>query len=231
MKKTLSIILTVTFLFLSVCCAAAQSSENRVSAENINTAPGDYVTVPIYIEQNTGFMGFSITITYPQEELMPVSVEKGSALSGILNDSISTSSDNSFKVLYTGTGDITEDCCLFSVTFKVAENAADRQNRIVLSYSQPDTFREGWKDVELSCADFYINVVNEQSTCVTDTTSPDDETESTTSPENNPYEQPGSDVTKLSVRMRNWVNSLAFPLNILAGIFVIPVSYVISIFE
>lgn len=241
MKKSVSIILAIVFLLLSVNCGTAQDIENYVFAENITTATDTYVTVPVCIENNTGFMGFSITVTYPQEALTPVSVEKGNSLSGILNDSISTSADNSFKVVYTGTSDVSDDCCLFSVIFKVAENAADKVNWIELSYSQPDTFKEGWQDVELFCNAFYINVINEQPSTVVNTTVLTDEVESTTSvgeittgpdfTETEPSGQPDYESERLSVRMRNWVNSLAFPLNILAGIFVIPVSYIVSIFE
>ena len=241
MKKSISIILAIVFSLLSVNCSAAQDIENYVFAENVTVTPDTYVTVPVCIENNSGFMGFSITVTYPQEDLTPISVEKGSTLSGILNDSISTSANNSFKVVYTGISDIYADCCLFNVTFKVAENAADRVNWIELSYSQPDTFKEGWEDAELFCNPFYINVINEQSSTVVNTTVPNDEGESMTSvgeittehdfTEEEPSEQPDYESERLSVRMRNWVNSLAFPLNILAGIFVIPVSYVVSIFE
>ena len=241
MKKIICTILSLALLSVSLVCDFAQDTENHVFAENVNTIPGEYVTVPVCIENNTGFMGFSITVTYPQEDLTPVSVEKGSALSGMFNDSISTATDNSFRVVYTGVSDITADGCLFYITFKVADNAADRVNWIELSYSQADTFKEGWEDVELFCDMFYINVINEQATTEIPTTQVE-ESESTTDvgevttaesdvTETEPTEQPDDESAPLSVRMRNWVNSLVFPLNILLGIFVIPVSFVVSIFE
>lgn len=251
MKKTTAIILSALILVSVVFSAFASAVDNRVYADTATVEAGEQVTIPIKIENNNGFMGFSVTLTYDADVLTPVSVSKGSMLSGIFNDSIETSTENSFKVVFTGTDDIVSDGVLFEAVFDVADSASGTYD-IRLSYSQQDTFKEDWSNAVFNCENAEIvvtvngttapapvteptsAVVTEPSTDEEETTEkplptdPDDEeptTEPVTEPSDEPVEKP------LSVRMKEWVNGLPFPLNIILSIFVIPLASVISIFE
>lgn len=237
MKKTTAILLSVFILVLGTFNVFASNVTNRVYADTVTVESGGQVTVPIKIENNDGFMGFSITVTYDSDVVIPVSVSKGSILNGMFNDSIETSTDNSFKVIYTGTDDIVSDGELFCILFDVSKNASGVCD-IELSYSQQDTFKEGWINAVFNCEDSKVIITVDGTTALSPETEPtthitDSTNESSSHKEDptKPQEEPDENTKPLSVRMREWVGGLIVPLNIILGIFVYPISYIISIFE
>lgn len=250
MKRTTTIILSAIILMSVMFNVFASSICNRVYADTVTIEAGEQVTIPVKIDNNEGFMGFAIIVTYDAENMTPISVTKGSMLTGMFNDSIATSTDNCFKVVFTGTGDITSDGELFKIVFDVSDDASGTYD-IELSYSQQDTFKEGWTDVTFNCESAEVVVAINGTTAVGTTvpstepttekeeltTNPEptepDIDEITTRPVTEPSTQPEdeADEKPLSVRMREWVNGLPFPLNIILGIFVIPIALIISIFE
>ena len=256
MKKTTAIFLSVLIIMSAVITVFASNPDNRVYAEKVTVEAGEQVTIPVKIENNKGFMGFAITVTYDDGCLTPVSVSKGSVLTGMFNDSIATSTDNSFKVVFTGTGNITADGELFKITFDVSDDASGTYD-VELSYSQQDTFKEDWSDVVFDCESAEIVVTvngttapettvvsttvttteQEETTSGSSVTEPDSDetttrpvTEPSTEPSTEPADEP-EEGKPLSVRMNEWVNGLPFPMNIIIGIFVIPVAFFVSIFE
>lgn len=261
MKRTTTIILSAIILMSVMFNVFASSVSNRVYTDAITIEAGEQITIPVRIENNDGFMGFSVIVTYDKNVFTPVSVSKGSMLSGMFNDSIATSTDNSFKVVFTGTDDVVSDGVLFNAVFDVSDSVSGNYD-IELSYSQPDTFKEGWENVNLNCEDAEVTVTvngttapttvkpTDSTTVMSETTTQKAETTtqsavtepSTTKPVIEPTTEPSTESTTepsvepdaekpLSVRMREWVNGLPFPLNIILGIFVIPVAFFVSIFE
>ena len=235
-KKLAVILLSLVLALSAVYNTFAASVPNRVFADSISVESGELVTIPVKIENNGGFMGFSIIVTYDAEIFTPVSVSKGEILAGMFNDSIDTSTDNSFKVVFTGTGNVTGDGVIFNIVFDVSDEASGKYD-ISLSYSQQDTFNENWDNVVLNCEKIEtIVTVNgttaapaptEPSTTEPSPTEPDSDEPSTTEPSTEP-----SDGQKpLSVRMREWVKGLPIPLNYLLSIFVIPLALIVSVFE
>ena len=235
-KKLAVILLSLVLALSAVYNTFAASVPNRVYADSISVESGERVTIPVKIENNGGFMGFSIIVTYDAEIFTPVSVSKGEILAGMFNDSIDTSTDNSFKVVFTGTGNVTGDGVIFNIVFDVSDEASGKYD-ISLSYSQQDTFNEIWDNVVLNCEKIEtIVTVNgttaapaptEPSTTEPSPTEPDSDEPSTTEPSTEP-----SDGQKpLSVRMREWVKGLPIPLNYLLSIFVIPLALIVSVFE
>lgn len=254
MKKTTAIILSVLILMSVICNAFASDVPNRIYADTVTVEAGEQVTVPVKIENNDGFMGFSVIVTYDPEVFTPVSVSKGSMLSGMFNDSVETSTDNSFKVVFTGTGDVVSDGVIFNAVFDVSDSASGTYD-IELSYSQQDTFKEGWSNAVFNCekaevvitvngttAPAPITTEKEETTTHPTTVEPsitepsveETTTQPVTEPSTEPTTEPGEDpddLKPLSVRMREWVNGLPFPLNVILGVFVIPAAFIISIFE
>lgn len=150
MKKGIAIFLSAIVLVTVVCNAFASDTFNRVYADAVTVEAGENIMIPVKIENNSGFMGFSVIVTYDKSVFEPVSVTKGSIISGLFNDSIETADNNSFKVVYSGTGNVISDGILFNLEFEVNKNVSGK-HEIELSYSQPDTFNESWEKVELSC--------------------------------------------------------------------------------
>lgn len=163
MKKVRTVLLSVVLLVASVCFVSAAETENRIFAEVIKPEDAAQISIPIQIEHNTGFMGFSIIVTYDADVFTPVGVTKGQMLNGLMNDSIETSTDNSFKVVYSGSENVTNDGVLFTLEMR-ADDAAAQAYTVRLSYSQPDTFNESWKDIVFNCEDVTVDFTQAQPT-------------------------------------------------------------------
>ncbi|MBR2471442.1 MAG: hypothetical protein IKB55_02040 [Clostridia bacterium] len=231
MKRFISAILAFVMLFTVATNVSAVS--DRVYSEPVVCEKGDRITIPIKIEGNSGFMGFAVIVSYDKDIFTPVSVSKGEMLKGIFNDSISTSSDNTFKAVFTGTENFTDDCILFNMVFDVADNVSGKYD-ISLSYSQPDTFKEGWADVNFNCEPISVSVSYVEPETELTTVQPEEPTEEpeeeTTEAPTQPQDTP--DVSqKLSERIRAWANGLPVPLNIILVIFALPFAWIVSIFE
>lgn len=159
MKKMLSVFLSLLFVtFLMLPCFASDA-ENRIYSEVITVENENKITIPVKIENNTGFMGFMIYVDYDDELLEPVSAVKGESLNGMFNDSIETSNDNSFRIVYSGSENMTGDMTLFELEFNVLDHE-DNSTSIGLTYSQADTFDENWNDVVFACEDIDVQIGN-----------------------------------------------------------------------
>lgn len=134
----------------------------QVYADEITAEAGETVTVPIKILNNTGLVGFCLIMEYDQDVFTPIAVNSGELTqAGILDDSIETSTDNTFKIIWANTEDVAEDGTLVNVDFTVSEYARGTQS-IAISYSQPDTFNESWEDVVLDCTPVQVTVEKPQ---------------------------------------------------------------------
>lgn len=82
-------------------------------------------TVPVLIENNPGLMGYKIIIRY-DKGLVPVKVTQGEAIKGgNFNDSIETSDNNEFVVVWSNTADKKTNGKLFEIKFNVDSNIAN----------------------------------------------------------------------------------------------------------
>lgn len=188
-KKITAVILTILFLFLLQSVAFAANTA-EVFADEITAEKGKAVLIPVRITNNTGIMGFKITVTYDKSVLTSPTVSSGSITkAGMLNDSIGVSADGAFDVVWSGTENAVGDGTLIILGFKAAETA-DKETKIGLSFSQPDTFNEAWEDVELKCSEITVNIVSEK---------PDAEVSATLPGE--PAGNPGSEDIKNAVEI------------------------------
>lgn len=122
---------------------------NEVYADNVSIT-NKIVSFPVRISQNSGLMGFSISLAYDEEVLEPISVVPNAALGGYMNDSIASSTSDSFSVVWFGTDVFAEDGVLFTAAFRLKTSDAVN-TEIGLSYSERDTFDGDYNDVLLAC--------------------------------------------------------------------------------
>lgn len=229
MKRFISVILAFVMFFTVTTNVSAVS--DRVHSESVVCEKGDRITVPVKIENNNGFMGFAVIVSYDSSVMTPVSVSAGEMLKGVFNDSISTSSDNTFKVIFTGTEDFMDDGILFNMVFDVANDVSGKYS-IDLACSPEDTFKEGWEDVSFNCEPISVSISYVEPETEPTTAQPEeDTTEEDISPEVTQPQEPTDVPEKLSVTIQNWVNGLPVPLNIVLGIFALPFAWIVSIFE
>ena len=125
------------------------------------------ITVPVYINNNPGIMGYNISVIYPSDVLTPISVTQGSAITnGSFNDSIGTSNElDTFHVIWSNSENVFGNGLLFTVSFSV-DSTQFGEYDIVLNYVPADTFNESWEDVELICQGASVKV-NPQTTATT----------------------------------------------------------------
>lgn len=163
MKKALSLLLCL-LLLLSMnsinAYASTSMSDNIIYSSEIYAEADGAVEVPIRMQNNKGFMGFSIIFNYDSSVLEPISVQTGEVLSGgMLNDSIGYSNEGTVKVVYNASENKTSDGVLFYITFKIRESVSD--NTVLnVSYLKSDTFNERWEDVLFNCNDIVLHLCN-----------------------------------------------------------------------
>ena len=238
MKKTFGMILG-TVIIMALCFSSyAGDTQNHVYAEPVTVEAGEDVQIPIQIENNAGLMGFALYISYNESVLTPLSVSKGSMLSGMFNDSIATQEQGQFKIVFSATEDCKSDGILCTITFHTKENASGKE-QVQISYSPDDTFNEQWKAVELHCDDVQL-VITQNGTTAPDVSETEPETEMTEPQTEEPSSeqplesstevepQPGS--VKDSKRLRTWFKSLPTVFRVLLAGLIYPAIWILSVF-
>ena len=156
-KKILAFLISAVLIFavFPICSYAADTAV--VYGETVNAKSNSIFFVPVSIKNNTGLMGFKITVKYDPEILGLPAVSRGTVTqNGMLNDSIGVSADGTIDVVWTNDTEVSKDGTLFVISFNVDEVEA-KNTAVSLSYSRPDTFNEAYEDVAFECKE--INVV------------------------------------------------------------------------
>ena len=136
-----------------------------ISAENQNVKSGETVSIPFSISGNPGVMGYEIDLNYDSSVFTPISVTVDSCFDKVLdNDTINSSigyiENGKLKIVWIACENITYDGTMFSVQFKVSENAKSGSNIIGVTYDTDNTFDEKWESVTFSCNDVVISIEN-----------------------------------------------------------------------
>ena len=164
-KRVVSVLMVLALLIATFCFTGNIKALDsiRVYAPETSCSAGEQVTIPIYIENNTGLMGFTFNMSYDNKKLSPVSVASGDLTStGMLNDSIETSKDNTFKVSWSASDNVNGDGTLFNVKFNVLESVSG-DTEIELSYVQNDTYDNQYHNVILSPENITLQILGEGS--------------------------------------------------------------------
>ena len=158
LKKCILWITVIAMLFSFMVCGVAANVAS-VYGDSVSCDAGEVISIPVYIKDNPGIMGFRITIDYPSQVFESPKVTKGKVtLNGSFNDSIKATTNGEFDVLWSNTENVKTDGILFTVELKVKDNAATNKYSVGISYDQADTFNEKWQDVKLSCTDVEVTV-------------------------------------------------------------------------
>lgn len=161
-KKRIVIAVILSYL-LGLLQIMAGAQGITVGSQDVAAVPGDSIRLPITISNHSGIMGFKISVEYPPDILSNPKVMRGAVTTqGMFADSISSSGDNSFDIVWSGVSDVTEDGVLFILQFEVADTAKAGTYPIKLAYSQPDTFNEEWEDVVLDVTGFNVLIESDE---------------------------------------------------------------------
>lgn len=133
------------FLINSISVFASPTTKITIGGGEIQLQSDNKITVPVNIENNSGIMGFKITAEYPNDILTLQEVKKGRVTS-TGNLSTNETSQNKVTILWNNTAQINQDGSLFELVFTVKNNS--QNGKIILSYSEQDTFDENYNNVE-----------------------------------------------------------------------------------
>lgn len=137
---------------------SATSEIAEIYAEDFTAKQNDEITIPVYIENNHGIMGYRLDFEYDAEILQPISVTCGSDFitGSQFNDSIGLK-EGEFKVLWNNISELYADGVLLNLKFKVL-TSEKVDATIKMTYSQPDTFNEQYEDVVFDCKNINLTL-------------------------------------------------------------------------
>lgn len=168
MKKLISIVIAILLVFqVNIIAFAAETP--TVSAEKVTLTENEAL-IPVEIKNNTGLMGYKITVKYDTTKVDICSIIKGDICAkGNFVTNFGTV-EGAFDVLWNNTENVSKDGSLFVLSAKAKEKATGSSS-IDISYSQPDTFDVSYKDVVLDCKSIDITFAKaeETTTVVTET--------------------------------------------------------------
>lgn len=161
-KKIICTVLAFLMILPIIAVNSSAADTAIVYGETVNAEPDSILFVPVKIKNNTGVMGFKITVSYDPDILSLPAVTKGTVTeSGMLNDSIGASPDGIVDIVWTGNSAVADDGTLFVISFNVGEVESE-QTKIKLTYSQADTFNEQYKDVIFDCREAVIDFTGKE---------------------------------------------------------------------
>lgn len=185
MKKIISVLLFAAIIFnFNIYYFAAEPVS--VKADDVALLQNQERSIPVKIENNSGIMGFKITVEYPVDKIDVKSVSRGDITSkGNFNTNFGIN-DGKFDVLWNNVEEIKNDGTLFLIDVEPA-STSNFNSEIKLSYSQPDTFNEEYEDVKFDCRNIAVNFsLNEnQNESEESTTQITDEKQDTVAYDNN----------------------------------------------
>lgn len=168
LRKIVSVIISVCLLLSCVLTsgipASALTAYTVYSDSNIQTTAGQTVTVPVYISNNSGLMGYDMNFTYDDKVLTPVSVTRGAIMTdGFFDDDIegTTSTDTSFRVVWSHAYPSTENGIMFYLKFNV-DSKAMGSTVIQVGYDKYATFDGDYDGVALNCSNISIAITNSE---------------------------------------------------------------------
>lgn len=141
---------------------SATSEIADIYADDVISKYNDEITIPIYIDNNHGVMGYRLDFKYDTNLFQPISTTCGADFSknGQFNDSIGVK-DGEFKVLWNNIDEKFVNGILLNLKFKVLTD--EKVDTIIsMTYSQPDTFNEKYEDVVFNCKDINVSLNNHQ---------------------------------------------------------------------
>lgn len=155
MKKLITIIISLLLIFQCNIIAFAADSVT-VSADKVSLSQEELTLIPIKIENNSGIMGFKMTVEYPVDKIDIKSVSRGEITAkGNFNTNFGIN-DGRFDVLWNNVDEIKIDGILFLISAQ-AKTEIKKDTEIKLSFSQPDTFNEKYEDVAFDCKNIVIS--------------------------------------------------------------------------
>lgn len=144
-RKMLAFWIAITLL-IPENIAMAEETTASFSVEDLTVERGTIFSIPVGLSGNKGLMGFDIQVIYDSEYMEPIEAVSGDLLKdGIMDDSISTSTNETFHVIWAGTENMKSDGELFQLIFLMKPGVPERTTEIQLEAVQENTYNEQYQ--------------------------------------------------------------------------------------
>ena len=103
----------------------------------VGTQTGDDIVVDVKLKENPGISGMLLTLDYNKEVFTVLQIQRGGALSSLNFDKTGEETPfENIRIIYDGDSNDNSIGTLFTIKFKVNENATDGTYKIGLKYSK-----------------------------------------------------------------------------------------------
>ena len=146
--------------------AVQAAGKPTVYSDSVVTTLSEDFALPVKLKNNTGLMGFRISVKFPEAQFKLKNITSGSLTKdGLFNTTVSdyNSVKNEFDVVWSNTENSKGDGTLFMLSFETNGYADYGDYKIEFSVSNEDTFNEKYDPVELKCDAVPIKIVDEKS--------------------------------------------------------------------
>lgn len=155
MKKFILFLLTLV-ISIQGCMICLADNSPIVYADEVSLNVNEIQLLPVNIKNNSGIMGFKMTVEYSSEYINIKSITKGSVTSGgNFNHNLGLK-ENKVDIIWNSIEDVNNDGSLFVLGVELLKEITD-DIIIKLSFSQEDTFNEAWDDVAFDCKNIIIS--------------------------------------------------------------------------
>jgi uncharacterized protein (DUF58 family) len=140
-KLRLLALLLVGVLFC-LCACGGRGAESAFSVESASCAPGEEVTVRVTVQNNPGLTGIKLRLSYGDaQSLVPHSFsawQVGGMVASNVNDPAFSPNpaDPYVTLVWAGTAAVSENGTVFSLTFRVAEDAPPKDYPLTLTVTE-----------------------------------------------------------------------------------------------
>ena len=128
-------------------------SENPIIYSDITACDIGETTIPVYIKNNCGIMGYKLVVNYDSEIVEPLDVGCSGTMNGSFDSNIGMKT-GTFSIVWNNTENNNENGLLFNLLLNIKSTD---ETVITISYSEDDTFNESWDPVELSFKNILLN--------------------------------------------------------------------------
>lgn len=154
MKKIVCIVISF-LLILQGGISIFAASTPTIYADAVSVSETEITLVPLKIKNNSGLMGFRITLEYPSDKVDIKSISRSEITSKGNFISNLGDRDGIFDVVWNNIDNISEDGTLFVLEIQSKSELASDE-KIKLTYNQQDTFNSSYKDVSLVCENILL---------------------------------------------------------------------------
>lgn len=166
LKKRFFAAFMVLSLTLSTSSFVFAENDSKIIVSSASASVNEEIDVKVSIEGNSGIAGFVFDLYFDNTKLEPVGIQKGSSFASILSTFEDPNADlksiSKIKIQWDSIAEVKKDGEMFSIKFKVKENADISHTSIILGYNPGNLINSKFEDVNCGITNGDINIISYQ---------------------------------------------------------------------